>query len=140
MQKGTITRAAMKIQAISRNTSAKAIRYIEVGWIVRDREGKEYYGGSTPADVTLNPGGRGKVLDHSSLRFSGKSGQPLVIDGITGFVNHVEFADGGAWIPARTSLAEPRIAGVVAPSAEEQRLAQLYRRKGLQAVIHALNK
>ena len=123
-----------------RNTSGRAVRYLEVGWIVRDRDGKEYYGGSTPAEVTLNPGGRSRVVDHSALKFSGKSGQPLVIDGITGFVNHVEFADGGAWVPARTSLAEPRIAGVMAASAEEQRLVQLYRKKGLQAVVQSLTK
>jgi hypothetical protein len=52
----------------------------------------------------------------------------------------VEFADGSLWIPPRNLLADPRLARVVTPSAEEQRLAEIYRTKGLAALIAELKK
>ena len=59
---------------------------------------------------------------------------------MTGFVSQVEFTDGSIWIPDRSALSDPRLAHVVAPSPEEQRLTQLYRRKGLAALVAELKK
>ncbi len=58
---------------------------------------------------------------------------------MTGFVSQVEFADGKVWVPNRQNLENPP-AKVLAPSAEEQRLSDLYRRKGLDALVQELAK
>jgi hypothetical protein len=59
---------------------------------------------------------------------------------MTGFVSSVEFADGTLWIPTRGDLGSPQLQRVVAPSDEEQRLAQIYRKKGMKALVAELNK
>ncbi len=60
--------------------------------------------------------------------------------GMTGFISSVEFMDGSFWIPSRLELDDPTLRRVVAPSPEEQRLVQIYRKKGLNAVIEELKK
>jgi hypothetical protein len=79
------------------------------------------------------------LLQDTSLRFQDR-GQPVSIAGMTGFVSQVEYADGKVWIPDRESLAATRLLGIVAPSPEEQRLTDLYRKKGLNALIEELNR
>ena len=74
------------------------------------------------------------------MKFPTRGGTPLAIEGMTGFVSSVEFADGNLWIPSRADLGSPQLQRVMAPSDEEQRLIQLYRKKGLQALITELNK
>lgn len=126
-----------------RNRSDRAVRYFEIGWIIQDRQGHEYLAGSVPAsdpDLKLAPGQSSSVLQEASLRFSSSPGQPLSITGMTGFVSQVEFADGSVWIPNRNALGEEPLARVVAPSPEEQRLIELYRKKGLEALVEELNK
>jgi hypothetical protein len=59
---------------------------------------------------------------------------------MTGFVSSVEYADGTVWIPTRADLDAQQLRRVVAPSDEEQRLAQIYNKKGLKALIAELNK
>ena len=59
---------------------------------------------------------------------------------MTGFVSSVEFSDGTMWIPNRTELDDPVLRRVVAPSPEEQRLVQIYRKRGVTAVIDELKK
>jgi hypothetical protein len=132
---------APRIQVL--NTSTKPVKYVEIGWIVRDRQGRQFLAGSVPAsdsDLLLPPGQRGRVLQQSSLRFSVGAGEPLAIDGMTGFVSQVEFADGNVWVPSRSSLEASALLSVLAPSPEEQRLTDLYRKRGLQALIAELNK
>lgn len=126
-----------------RNRSERPVRYFEIGWIIRDRDGREYLAGSVPAagsGLTLDPGARGRVGEDAALRFTRPAGQPLAIEGMTGFVSEVEFTDGTMWIPARAALDDPRLRSVLAPSAEEQRLADLYRRRGLAALVNELKK
>ncbi len=126
-----------------RNRSDRAVRYFEIGWIIKDRDGREFLAGSVPAadsGLTLAPGAKGRVAEDASLRFTRPAGQPVAIDGMTGFVSEVEFSDGTMWIPARAALDEPRLRTVLAPSAEEQRLADLYRRRGLAALVNELKK
>jgi hypothetical protein len=126
-----------------RNISSRPVRYFEVGWIIQDAEGREYLAGSVPASdpgLKLAPGERSRVLQPASLRFSSAPGRPLSIAGMTGFVSQVEFANGLVWIPSRAALSDPRLARVVAPSPEEQRLTELYRKKGLATVVAELKK
>ena len=123
-----------------RNRSDRAIRYLEVGWMLKDRQGREYLAGSVPAEVNLAPGQKSVVLQDASLKFSQRPGQPVVIDSMAGFVNHVEFADGGVWVPSRAALSDPRLQHVLPPSPEEQRLVELYRKKGINALVDELKK
>jgi hypothetical protein len=124
-----------------RNVSTREIRSLEIGWIVRDRDGREFFAGSLPASgLKLAPGAKARTEEPVSLRFASSPGRPLSISGMTGFVSQVEFADGSLWIPPRNLLADPRLARVVTPSAEEQRLAEIYRTKGLAALIAELKK
>ncbi len=123
-----------------RNRSDRPVRYIEVAWILRDHNGREFLAGSVPADLRLAPGQRQQILENTTLKFPARGGQPLAIDGMTGFVSSVEFSDGSLWIPSRADLGQRQLQGVVAPSAEEQRLAQIYRKRGLKALIAELHK
>lgn len=137
---GNEARAA-QIQVV--NHSREPVRYFEIGWIVKDAEGKEYLAGSVPAaegDRLLPPGQTSRVLQDTALRFSRNAGEPVSIASMTGFVSQVEFADGHVWVPNRAALQNPRLLRVIAPSPEEQRLVDLYRTKGLDAVVQELRK
>jgi hypothetical protein len=123
------------------NRSSRAVRYLEIGWILQNRDGRQFLAGSVPAELSLAPGQKSQILENTTLKFPQPHGaQALAIDGMTGFVSSVEFADGGMWIPSRADLGTPELKRVVAPSAEEQRLAQIYSRKGLKALIAELNR
>jgi len=59
---------------------------------------------------------------------------------MTGFVSSVEYADGSVWIPSRADLGSAELQRVIGPSGEEQRLVQIYRKKGIRALVAELNK
>ncbi len=125
------------------NRSSKPVDYVEIGWLVKDPQGREFLAGSVPAaegDLFLPPGRSGRVLQDTALRFSRNAGEPVSIASMTGFVSQVEFADGTAWVPNRLTLQVSGLLRMVAPSPEEQRLADLYRTKGLNAVVEELRK
>jgi len=120
------------------NLSTRPVRYVEIGWIVKDKEGHEFLAGSVPAadgDLLLPPGKTGRVLQDTALRFSRNAGEPVAIGSMTGFVSNVEFANGRVWVPNRAALP-----AAVPSSAEEQRLANIYRTKGIGAVVDELRK
>jgi hypothetical protein len=124
------------------NQSAKPVRYVEIGWLVKDKDGHEYLAGSVPGSSTsmLIPSGqRSRLLPDTSLKFS-RTGKPVEIAGMTGFVSQVEFADGKVWVPSREELNASPLLRVFAPSSEEQRLADIYSRKGAAALIAELNR
>jgi hypothetical protein len=126
-----------------RNRSPKAVRYFEIGWIVRDSQGKEFWAASVPAsggDLNLKPGQTGRALQDTALRFSKGQGEPVDIQGTTGFVSQVEYTDGKIWVPDRTSIENAQLLSVMAPSLEEQRLTDLYRKKGPRALVEDLKK
>lgn len=126
-----------------RNRSNDPVRYVEIGWVVEDRGGRRFLAGSVPAsdpDLYLPPGRTGRVLQDTALRFTRGAGQPVYIERMAGFVNQVEFSDGKIWIPNRQALAETKLLQVLAPSPEEQRLTELYRKKGLQALVAELER
>jgi hypothetical protein len=118
------------------NRSDRPVQYFEIGWILKDRQGREFLAGSVPGTISLAPGQKSQISPETSLRFS----QPLTVESITGFVSQVEFADGSMWIPSRGNLADVRLERLLAPSPEEQRLTELYRKKGLAALVEELKK
>lgn len=125
------------------NRSDRPIRYFELGWIIRDHQGREFLAGAVPAAdpaLRLAPGQKALAAQDAALSFSVRPGRPVAIEGMSGFVSQVEFADGQLWIPDRAALADARLQGVVAPSPEEQRLTDLYRKKGLAALASELKK
>jgi hypothetical protein len=126
-----------------RNKSHNPVRYVEIGWIVRDAKGAEFMAASVPAsgpELYLPAGQTARVLQNSSLRFTRNAGEPVAISGMTGFVSQVEFDNGKIWVPDRKSLQNLQLLRVLAPSTEEQRLTDLYKTKGLNALIEELNK
>jgi hypothetical protein len=132
---------APKIDVVNR--SSRPVRYFEIGWIIKDRQGREFLAGSVPATdsgLRLAPGATSQVAEGAALRFSRAAGQPVDIESMTAFVTQVEFADGTLWIPSRAALDSPRFRAVLAPSPEQQRLADLYRKKGLAALVAELKK
>ncbi len=118
-----------------KNRSDRSVRYLEIGWILHDRGGRDYLAGAVPAELNLGPGQRSQILKDTTLKFPA-----LSIEGMTGFVGTVEFTDGTVWIPSRADLADPALRSVMGPSPEEQRLVQLYRKKGLNAVLEDLKR
>jgi len=126
-----------------RNRSDRPVRYFEIGWIVRDSKGGEFWAASVPASEpnrVLVPGRTGRVVQDTALRFSRGAGEPVNIQSMTGYVSQVEYADGKIWIPERSSLEEARLLRLVAPSPEEQRLTGLYLKKGLEALVEELRR
>lgn len=122
------------------NRSSRTVRSVEVGWILRDANGRALSSGSIPSDVFLAPGEQRDILKDVTLRLPGRPGTPAAIAGMTGFVSNVEFADGKVWVPERPALSDPRLGGAVAPSPEEQRLLQIYVKHGLGALETELRK
>ena len=119
-----------------RNRSNRPVQHLEVAWIVKDQQGREFLAASMPADMKLAPNQSGQVAQDAALRFD----RPIAIQSMSGFVSSVEFADGSQWIPSRGALDQTRLRQLVAPSPEEQRLSQIYVKKGIQALIAELNK
>jgi hypothetical protein len=125
-----------------KNNSRQTVRHVELGWIVQDQRGRQYLAASLPASdpgLNLLPGTTSRVLQDTALKFS-HDGQPVAVQGMTGFVSQVEFADGKVWVPNRQNLENATLLKVLAPSAEEQRLSDLYRKKGLNALVEELKK
>lgn len=119
-----------------RNRSPRAVRYLEIGWIVEDQQGREFVAGSLPAELNLAPGQQSQVLQDTALRFPDRTG----IKTMTAYISNVEYGDGRYWIPSRASMSGDRLQRIIAPSPEEQRLVQIYRKKGLKALIEELRK
>jgi hypothetical protein len=126
------------------NRSRRPVRSVEVGWLMKDTTGKEFLGGSLPAARTLAPGAKATIGDDASLEFTAPAGDKINIGwtpgSIQAFVSQVEFADGEVWIPSRSALGDAQLRRILPPSAEEQRLTTIYRKRGLGALINELKK
>jgi hypothetical protein len=123
------------------NKSNRPVKYVEMGWIVGDAAGRQYMAGSLPSadgDLLIQPSRPGKLLQDTTLSFSAK-GQPVKVEKMMGFVSQVEFADGKIWVPNRENLDHAVLLKVLPPSAEEQRLSDIYRKRGMDALIAELN-
>jgi hypothetical protein len=126
------------------NRSRRPIRSMELGWLMKDTSGKEFLAGSLPEARTLAPGAKASIGDEASLEFSVPEGDKIKIGWAPGsvqaFVSQVEFADGSVWIPSRAALNDAQYRRILAPSAEEQRLTTIYRKRGLGALVNELKK
>src|SRR5262249_23243084 len=118
-----------------RNRGERPVRYVEMGWIVKDQQGREFQAASMPADVALAPGKSSQIVEDAALRLTNSP-----IQSMTGFLSLVEFNDGQFWIPSRPALADPKLRKAVPPSPEEQRLTQIYLKKGTSGLIEELKK
>jgi hypothetical protein len=131
-------------QLYLRNRTNKTLQTIEIGWIFRDNDGRGYIAGSLPANVQIGPVQQASISQPAVLRFSHPSGRPLLVDGLSAFVSNVQFSDGGVWVPSRSDITnaniDPALKRAMASSPEQQRLVQIYRRKGMDAVAAELKK
>ncbi|MBI4889893.1 MAG: hypothetical protein HY821_04655 [Acidobacteria bacterium] len=135
LMSGEATMAATEARAPRvelRNGGRKPIRYVELGWLVRDAEGKEYPAGTMPAEVSLAPGQQSTVRKDSTLRFA----KPVT--GLTAYPAVIEFTDGELWVPPSGAWKDPKLAAALPVSGELSRLGNVYRRKGLSAVVQQL--
>ena len=126
-----------------RNRSSRPVRHFEIGWIVKDQAGNQYWAASVPAsseEPFLAPKEIRLALQDSTLRFSRNARDPVAIDSMIGFISHVELEDGKIWVPDRASLESTQLLHLMAPSPEEQRLSDVYRKGGLAAVVKELGK
>jgi hypothetical protein len=127
-----------------RNRSQKAVRSIEMGWIVRDEQGRDFVAGSVPTSMQLAPVQTGRLTEPGTLRISRATGQPMLIGAVMAFVDNVEFADGNLWIPSRRDITEATndlmLQRALAASPEQQRLAEIYRKKGINALALELKR
>ena len=124
------------------NRSKKSVRYVEIGWVVKDKEGNEYMVGSVPGSgpgTVIQAGQRGRLEPDTTLKFS-RAGRPIGIQSMTGFVSQVEFADGRMWVPTRQDLDSSPLLRTMSPSTEEQRLLDIYAKQGLAALVAELGK
>jgi hypothetical protein len=130
---------APRIQVV--NKSNKPVKYVELGWLVKDQGGQQFMASlpSADPDLFLPPGKRGRVLQETTLQFE-RPGQPVNVESMTGFVSQVEFADGKVWVPNRQNLENAMLLNVLAPSVEEQRLTDLYRKRGIDGLVAELNR
>ncbi len=124
------------------NRSSRPVRYFEVGWLVQDAGGREFLAGSVPAAgaLDLRPGRTAVASQDRSYKFSVPREAPPNITGMRGYLSQVEFADGSMWIPTRQGLRNSDLLRVLPVSPEEQRLSELYRSKGLKALLEELGK
>jgi hypothetical protein len=129
------------------NLSKKPVKYVEIGWVVKDKDGNEYLAGSVPGSSVsalttsgASPGSeilagqRGRIEPDATLKFS-HAGRPVGVDSMTGFVTQVEFSDGKMWVPSRKDLNSSALLRTMAPSTEEQRLLDIYAKQGLKALV-----
>ncbi len=127
-----------------RNTSKKMVRDFEVGWIVRDDRGHDFVAGSVPSARQLAPVETANMEQPGTLRFSHSGGQPMTVGALMTFVNDVEFSDGKLWIPSRIDISkatrDPILRRALAASPEQQRLADVYRRKGMSGLEDELKR
>ena len=127
-----------------RNTSKKMVRDFEVGWIVRDDRGHDFVAGSVSSARQLAPVETASMEQPGTLRFSHSGGQPMTVGALMTFVNDVEFSDGKLWIPSRVDITkatrDPILRRALAASPEQQRLADVYRRKGMSGLEDELKR
>jgi hypothetical protein len=127
-----------------KNTTNRSVREIELGWILRDDRGRDHMAGCLPSKVDIPPVHTAQFAQEGVLRFSEPGGRPLLIGAVSAFINNVEFTEGRLWIPSRADLAAANVDAVVrrvmSSSPEQQRLADIYRRKGVVGLAAELRK
>jgi hypothetical protein len=116
-----------------RNRSDQPVRTVEMAWLLKDARGRQFVAGPTPLEINLQPKSKTTVVQDATFKFTQAGGSGISLQEMTAFLTSVEFADGSMWVPSRT----PRWP---TPSPEEQRLSEIYRKRGIDALIHELNR
>src|SRR5258708_12240220 len=93
------------------NRSPRVIRYLEMGWIVRDSQGREFLAASLPSEMRLPPSSSSQLLQDASLRFDPRTS----VESMTGFVSSVEFVDSSLLIPNRAAMDDPVLLRLLPP-------------------------
>ncbi len=114
------------------NRSRRAVRFVELGWLAPDSTGRWLPAGTLPSEIHLPPGQRATMRAGARVRFA----RP--VDALTVFPTLVEFEDGGVWVPGAAAWTQPELRAALPVSGEMMRLAELYRKRGLEAVIQQL--
>ncbi len=122
------------------NRDRREVRSIELGLLIRDAEGREFSAGALPASLEMKPNTGATVQPTASITLNRPQGIPLKIESLTGFVQQVEFSNGDVWVPPSAFRDEARLSRLVPGSLEEQRLSEIYRRRGLHALVEELNR
>ena len=138
-------RTARSPEITVENRSPKPVDYFELGWVVDDARGARYAAGSLPAPaspIRLAPGE--SIVTSADRRFSfrpvGDDAPDFAVTGMRGFITQVRFEDGTIWIPSREDLRQAKLLDLLPASPEEQRLTDLYRRQGLDALVSELSR
>lgn len=122
------------------NRGSREVRFVELAWLVRDRDGREYMAGLLPSPLSIKAKQSASLQATTSFQFSRLEGEPLQVESLTGVVQQVEFSDGSVWVPNRTMLEDKRLRSVMSGSLEAQRLSEMYRKKGIATLIEELKR
>jgi len=114
------------------NRSRRAVRFVELGWLAPDGSGRLLSAGTLPSEMHLPPGQRSTVRTETMVRFA----RP--VDALKVYPALVEFEDGSVWVPTAAAWAQPGLREALPVSGEMARLAELYRKRGLEAVVQQL--
>lgn len=140
--RATATAQANQLQILElafENRDRREVRSLELGLLIRDSEGREFSAGSLPARLVMRPGASATIQPAASLTLNRAMGLPVRIESVTSFIQQVEFANGDVWVPPGGFRDEPRLGKLLPGSIEQQRLSEIYRRKGLHSLIEELN-
>jgi hypothetical protein len=127
-------------EIVFENRGSREVRSIELGLLVRDEEGREFSAGALPASLPIKANGAATLQPSSALQLSRGPGAPVKVESVSSFVQQVEFANGEVWIPSGSFRDEARLTKLVPGSIEEQRLADIYRRRGFTALLEELQR
>ena len=126
-----------------RGRAGRTVRHFDIGWLVRDSAGSLYSVGSAPLEKQASELG-------SQAQETTGTGQFLIrpvsavsepsIDAMLAYVRSAQLDDGSVWVPSREALEVSRLAEAVPVSAEEQRLSQMYRERGAEAIAEELRR
>lgn len=141
---------ALAPQMRVRNRSQREIVYAELGWIIRDLDGREFYAGTVPvstAKLSITPGSVSSMRQDGVLQFheqnptpAGNRDLPIKLGEMVAFVSQVQFADGSIWMPNRYAANAPAEIRRLRVTPEQQRLASVYLRQGVDALVADLSR
>ena len=127
-------------EVVLNNRNDKEIRWVELLLLVKDQEGKEYSAGLLPANLSLKAKSLGTLQPTVGIQLSSLQGTPINVQSLTALVQQVEYSSGEVWLAPSRLRESDRLRAVLPPTLEEQRLAELFRRKGFPAVLDAIQK
>ncbi len=114
------------------NRGRRAVRFVELGWLAPDASGRLQPAGTLPSEIHLPPGQRTNLRAETRVRFS----RP--VEALSVYPALVEFEDGGVWVPGAPAWTLPGLRDALPASGEMMRLAELYRKRGLDAVLQQI--